>query len=101
MQGSSVLGLFEGRSEAPSADAGRVGYELFGLKAFFDGDWKILWMPPPFGPGEWELFNLRQDPAELNDLGAESPDRLAAMIALWEQYKEANGVLDITFELGR
>jgi len=101
MQGSSVLSLFEGRSEAPSADAGRVGYELFGMKAFFDGDWKILWMPPPSGPGEWELFNLRQDPAELNDLSAEFPNRLATMIALWEQYKEANGVLDSTLDLAR
>ncbi len=101
MQGRSVLDLFEGKSEAPSAAASRVGYELFGMKAVFDGDWKILWMPPPFGPGEWELFNLRQDPAELNDLSAEFPDRLAAMIALWEQYKEANGILDITFDLGQ
>jgi len=101
MQGSSVLALFEGRSEAPSADAGRVGYELFGMKAFFDGDWKILWMPPPSGSGEWELFDLGQDPAELNDLSVEFPDRLAAMIALWEQYKQANGVLDVAFDLGQ
>ncbi len=101
MQGSSVLDLFAGNIDATSAEVGRVGYELFGLKAFFDGDWKILWMPPPFGPGEWELFDLRQDPAELNDLSAEYPDRLAEMIALWEQYKEANGVLDVTFDLGQ
>jgi len=101
MQGSSVLNLFEGNVEATSPEVGRVGYELFGLKAFFDGDWKILWMPPPFGPGEWELFNLRQDPAELNDVSAEYPDRLAEMIALWEQYKEANGVLDVAIALGQ
>ncbi len=101
MHGSSVLDLFAGNVEAPSAEVGRVGYELFGLKAFFDGDWKILSMPPPFGPGGWELFNLREDPAEVNDLSAEYPDRLAEMIALWEQYKEANGVLDVEFALGQ
>ena len=72
-----------------------MGYELFGMKAFFDGDWKILWMPSPFGPGEWELFNLTRDPGELNDLAEDQPDRLATMIASWEQYKEENGVLDI------
>ena len=62
MQGKSVLGLFAGKVETPYAEASQVGYELFGLKAFFVGDWKILWMPKPFGTGEWELFNLETGP---------------------------------------
>ncbi len=97
--GMSVLDLFAGEVDTPPAAVSQVGYELFGLKAFFVGDWKILWMPPPFGPGEWELFNLREDPAEMNDLSGEDPDRLAEMIALWEGYKESNGVLDIALDL--
>ena len=100
MHGTSVLDLFAGRVENPSARVSQVGYELFGLKAFFEGDWKILWMPPPYGPGEWELFNLRQDPAEMTDLSGEHPDKLAEMVALWEQYREDNGVLDIALGLG-
>ena len=99
LQGQSVLGLFEGKVKLPYKEASQVGYELFGLKAFFDGDWKILWMPPPFGPGEWELFNLKQDPAELTDLGAKHPEMLKAMITMWEQYKTDNGVLDISLDL--
>ncbi len=99
MQGTSVLGLFGGEVETPSAEASLVGYELFGLKAFFVSDWKILWMPPPFGPAEWELFDLREDPAEMNDLSGEYPEKLAEMIALWEVYKEDNGVLDIALDL--
>jgi arylsulfatase len=97
--GTSVLGLFAGRTETPYPEASQVGYELFGLKAFFVGEWKILWMPPPFGPGEWELFNLREDPAEMNDLSGEYPEKLAEMIALWEAYKEDNGVLDVALDL--
>ena len=99
MQGRSVLELFEGKVESPYVEASQVGYELFGLKAFFVGDWKILWMPPPFGPGEWELFNLKQDPAELADLGGLHPEKLKEMIAHWEQYKADNGVLDISLDL--
>ena len=99
MQGRSVLDLFEGKVETPYAEASQVGYELFGMKAFFDGDWKILWMPSPFGPGEWQLFNLRDDPGEMKDLGDQFPDRLAEMIARWEQYKESNGVLDVSLDL--
>ncbi|MCZ6673887.1 MAG: arylsulfatase [Verrucomicrobia bacterium] len=99
MQGKSVLDLWSGKTESPYAGASRIGYELFGLKAFFDGDWKILWMPPPFGKGEWELFNLKEDPAEVNDLSARHPERVASMAVMWEQYKTDNGVLDISLDL--
>jgi arylsulfatase len=99
MQGKSVLDLLEGKSTTPYAEASQVGYELFGFKAYFVGDWKILWMPKPFGTGEWELFNLKQDPAELNDLSKQHPGKLKKMAALWEQYKKDNNVLDISFDL--
>ena len=99
LQGRSVLDLFSGEAEAPYSGAEQVGYELFGLKAFFDGEWKILWMPRPFGKGEWELFNLRQDPGEMNDLSSEHPGRVEVMVALWEQYKEDNTVLDISLDM--
>jgi arylsulfatase len=99
VQGKSVLDMFKGKVAFPYAGASQVGYELFGLKAFFVGDWKILWMPEPFGPGEWELFNLKQDPAEINDLSKQHPEKLKDMIALWEQYKKDNKVLDISLDL--
>jgi arylsulfatase len=101
VQGKSVLDMFKGKVAFPYAGASQVGYELFGLKAFFVGDWKILWMPEPFGPGEWELFNLKQDPAEINDLSKQHPEKLKDMIALWEQYKKDNKVLDISLDLSR
>jgi len=99
MHGSSFLDLLEGVVETPYAGASQVGYELFGQKAFFDGDWKILWMPPPYGLGEWQLYNVKDDPAEMVDLNDQHPDRLAEMIVFWEQYRDANGVLDISFDL--
>ena len=99
MQGKSVLDMFKGKAAVPYAEASQVGYEIFGLKAYFVGDWKILWLPKPFGTGEWELFNLKQDPAEINDLSKQHPEKLKDMIALWEQYKIENKVLDISFDL--
>jgi arylsulfatase A-like enzyme len=100
MQGRSVLDLLAGDAQSSYPGAGRVGYELFGLKAYFDGDWKILWMPPPFASGEWELYNLKDDPAELNDLSDEHPKKVEDMVALWEQYRDDNAVLDISLDLG-
>jgi len=99
MQGNSVLDVLSGNVSIPYSGADQVGYELFGMKAFFDGDWKILWMPPPFGPGDWQLYNLRKDPGEIVDLSDQHSERLVKMIAQWEHYKEENGVLNISYAL--
>ena len=99
MQGRSALDLFQGKVDRPYEGCDRVGYELFGMKAYFLEGWKILFLPKPFGKGEWELFNLREDPAEMNDLAGAQPERLAEMVALWKQYRQDNGVLDITMDM--
>jgi arylsulfatase len=96
MQGDSVLDFLSGKVKSPYAGSDQVGYELFGMKAFFDGDWKILWMPPPFGPGDWQLYKLSEDPGELIDLSNQQSEKLVKMIAQWEKYKEENRVLDIS-----
>ncbi len=101
MQGQSLLDFFSDKAKTPYAGAAQVGYELFGLKAYFDGNWKILWMPPPFANGEWELFNLAEDPAETNDLSSEYPEKVGEMVKWWEQYKEDNSVLDASLDLSR
>ena len=56
-------------------------------------------MPHPFGSGEWELYNIKNDPGEMRNLGGEHPERLEQMVAMWEQYKTDNEVLDISLDL--
>ena len=96
IQGTSVLPLLEGREVETGPNVREVGYELFGMKAFFAGRWKVLWMPAPNGTGEWELFDLKQDPGELNDLGKKYPQKLNELVTRWEQYKKDNGVIDLS-----
>ncbi len=73
MMGKSILPLLNGEIDELHPNEG-IGYELHGLRAYFKGDWKILNLPIPFGTGDWELFNLREDPAESNDLSLEYPE---------------------------
>ncbi len=98
MDGRSVLELFNGEAKTPYTGANQVGYELFGLKAYFNGDWKVLWMPEPIGKGDWELLNIKEDPAELKDLSIENPQKLKELVSQWERYKEENGVLDTSLD---
>jgi arylsulfatase A-like enzyme len=101
IQGTSVLPLLKGHKVETGANVSEVGYELFGNKAFFAGGWKILWMPAPNGTGEWELFDLKKDPGELNDLGKKHPQKLRELVARWEQYRTDNGVLDLSSSGGK
>jgi len=97
-QGTSVLSFLAGDTATPAPQVSQVGYELFGMKAFISGRWKLLQLPEPFGTGDWQLYNLDKDPAELTDLSEEFPDDREKLIALWEQYRQDNGVLDISLD---
>jgi arylsulfatase len=89
IQGTSVLPMLEGERPEMGPGVSDVGYELFGR-------WKVLWMPEPNGKGEWELFDLTQDPGELNDLSKKHPQKLEELVVRWEKYREENGVLDLS-----
>jgi arylsulfatase len=70
-----------------------VGWELYGRSAVRMGDWKIRLMEPPYGPGEWQLFNLAVDPAETTDLASKEPEKLKQLLAEWDKYVKRNGVI--------
>lgn len=93
-QGKSMWPLLAGQSQATRTDADWLGWELFGNRAIRQGDWKLLYLlKGAGGAGDWELFNLREDPAELHDLSAKYPDKRAALLELWNQYAQRNGVI--------
>ena len=60
--------------------------ELYDYKMVRQQDWKALFINPPFGNGDWQLFNLKDDPAELHDLTEKHSDRLGAMVAAYDAW---------------
>lgn len=67
---------------------------MFGNRAIRQGDWKLLYLlKGAGGTGDWQLFNLREDPAELHDLSAKYPDKRKALLKLWDEYVTRNGVI--------
>jgi arylsulfatase len=94
LQGRSLLPWLRGQtpSEAPRFDK---GWELFGQKAYRQGDWKIVYSVPPFGPGDWQLFNLRTDRAEQANLALQHPEKVAELKTAYAAYAHRNGVLNV------
>jgi arylsulfatase len=91
--GKSWKPMLAGQVDSPRAAQDYLGWEVFGNRAVRKGDWKLRWQYKPFGKGEWELFNLANDPAERIDLAAERPDKLKEMLATWNDYVQANNVI--------
>ncbi len=95
MDGRSLRPLLEGRANRVYGENDAVGFELFGdgNRALFMGDWKVIRVNKPYGDNQWRLFNVVEDPRELNDLSKQYPDKLSKMISLYEDYEKRKGVV--------
>ena len=92
-RGRSLAAYLRGEAEAVHDDSVATGWELFGRCAIRRGDWKALLLPPPDGPGRWQLYNLATDAGETDDLAEAEPERLAGLVRDWEAYVEETGVI--------
>lgn len=92
-QGRSMLPLLTGRAQSIHNEQGTFGLEMWGHRALYKGDWKLLYVNKPKEPGHWQLFNLRQDPAEQYDLAQAEPAKFSELRKAWDQYVLENNVL--------
>ncbi len=91
--GKSILPLLKGEVTEVHTGEG-MGWELFERKAYIKGNWKILRLPEPFGEGDWQLYNLADDPGESNDLSLQFPEKRDSLINGWLQYAKENDLVD-------
>jgi len=77
---------------APGGDSGThtLYWEHEGNRAIREGDWKLVAKGPR---GAWELYNLAESRAEMNDLAAKEPERVKDLAAKWEAWALRAGVL--------
>jgi arylsulfatase len=93
LMGKSWGSVLTGQAESPRAEQDYLAWEVFGNRAVRQGEWKIRWQYKPFGKGTWELFNLSDDPSERVDRATERPDKVKALVDLWESYVRTNHVI--------
>jgi arylsulfatase len=91
--GKSLGPLLRGDSVTVHSNDG-MGWELFEMKAYIKGNWKILRLPQPMGTGNWQLYDIEKDPAETTDLSEKFPDILEQLIKEWNEYAIRNEVHD-------
>ncbi|HHB92892.1 MAG TPA: arylsulfatase, partial [Thioploca sp.] len=91
MQGVSMAGIFDGYLYCDNDRA--VGWELDGVKGLRQGVWKLSQQR---NDETFYMFNLSEDPFELNDLSESKPEKFGEMLGLYQQYVEENGVIEVS-----
>jgi len=86
MLGHSMKGLFSGQNDRVHAAGESVSWELFGRRAVFQDNWKLLWLDPPHGPGAWQLYDMQKDPGETTDVSASHPALRDKLASDWLDY---------------
>ncbi len=81
--------------------------EMFGSRAIYHKGWKAVTFHPvgplydeqdpnaPFDDDVWELYDVRADLSETNDLAASHPELLNELIELWWEQARRNDVLPL------
>ncbi|NRB48247.1 MAG: arylsulfatase [Saprospiraceae bacterium] len=94
--GESLLPAVRGETQAGHET---LFWEHEGARAVRQGDWKLVannydilstsWKKN----GQWRLFNLKDDPAELNDVLGENVERAEELKLSYEEWEKSTGVL--------
>jgi len=93
MEGKSLKPLLEGTVDRiHTADEPWVT-ELFDNKAVYLDNWMLDFTTPPYGDGEWHLYDLSADPTESYDLKLEKPELFEEMMNHYDEYAKSVGVI--------
>lgn len=92
MTGRSLLPLLSDPEARIYMEDDPIGYDLAGNSALFKGDFKLQRSVPPMGDGRWRLFDIRQDPAETQDLAEAQPERMAELLRDYEAFTSSQKV---------
>lgn len=93
IEGTSLMSYLDQKTSlVHSKDKAHV-WELYGRIGVRKGQWKGLKLEPPFGTGQWELYDLETDLGEQNNVAANHPELVAEMEKHWQVYATENNVV--------
>jgi len=91
--GQSILPRLENHAFSVHAWGEVFAEELFGRRYVRRDQWKLLYIEPPFGSGQWALYDLSHDRAEHDDVAAQHPDIDNELRQQWAAYVARVGVV--------
>lgn len=92
LEGASLAPVLQGESGAARPEG--LYWEHEGNRAVRLGNWKLVSKHSKPEEGRWELYDLRADRSELNDLAAQMPEKVEEMTAMWQEWADRVGVIE-------
>lgn len=87
LEGTSLVPLFKQRAVNPNR---ALYFEHEGNRAVRQGDWKIVSAYPE---NNWQLYHLKSDRTELNDISASQPQKMNELVAMYNTWAARAGVI--------
>jgi arylsulfatase A-like enzyme len=79
--GKSLLPIFKGKQREPHTE---LYWRFNRANAIRQGNLKAIRVGQA-----WELYNLENDPTELNNLASQMPEKTNALAEMWEKWNQA------------
>jgi arylsulfatase len=93
LRGKSMSSVLAGSADRVYGDDEFVGGEMGNGKWMRQGRYKAVSVAPPYGDGNWYLYDVINDPGETQNLADELPDVLDRLQTAWSDYAEEVGVV--------
>ncbi len=90
LEGRSLVPAFEGKNAPIHKE---LYWEHRGSRAVRQGKWKLVAQ----NPGAWELYDMKADRTELNNLAAKYPRKVKELSALYDAWAKRSGVVPYPF----
>ena len=78
--GKSLLPVFKGKQREPHEE---IYWHFSRANALRQGDLKVV-----RAGKAWELYDLKADPTEMNNLAKQKPEKTAELAQMWEAWRE-------------
>ena len=95
LSGVSMRYTFDAAPDAPTQKH-RQYYAMLGTRAIWEDGWKAVAVHAPltgkgnFDKDQWQLYHVDVDRAESNDLAKKNPEKLQALIKVWNEEADKN-----------
>jgi arylsulfatase len=89
MEGQSLMGAFQGKPQQSRT----LYWEHENNRGVREGDWKLVWAN---NKNVWELYDLKTDPMETNDLSATQPEIVKKLSEQWDTWANRVYVKDVS-----
>ena len=93
--GKDLVPVITGLQTTVYSDSDTIAYEIGGNAGLIKGNYKITFNRSEQNDNSWHLYNLKQDPGEVQAIENQYPVIFSDLLSQYEKYMQENGVIPV------